>query len=148
MLKILLFLTTSSITLSAYANLYQPQQIHYHTGQPPFSPQTQVAVLTGNPNLPGLFSVRIKMPPNFVLHAHWHSTTEHSIVLAGMIYAGFGNKADIHQAKAYPAGSFLEMPTGKPHFGIAGPQGVTVQLYAMGPWSVHYVEKFSPDRKK
>ncbi len=69
------------------------------------------------------------MPP------HVHPTTEQVVVLEGIYFAGFGDTVDKRKAVALPAGSFLLIPAGEPHFAwTEGP--VVVQVYAEGPWGM------------
>lgn len=102
---------------------------------PPAPAGAQCAFLAGDRTQPGLFSYRIKMPDNYRMFVHVHPTAEQVVVLKGEYHAGFGDKIDPGAARTLPAGSFMMIPAGLPHY--AWTKGETiVQVYAQGPWAM------------
>src|SRR5207245_1493454 len=73
-------------------------------------PGAKVAILAGNPARPGFSMWRSSFPANYQVPAHHHSVTEYVTVISGTIYNGGGEKLDIAQGTAYPAGSFFVNP--------------------------------------
>src|SRR5207253_3662971 len=73
--------------------------------------------------------------------AHTHPRDELATVIRGTWYLGVGKRFDPAKLKAYPAGSFIMIPAGVPHF-VATKEGpVVVQLNGTGKWDTHYIEK-------
>ena len=49
---------------------------------PPVFPKgAQIAVLSGDPFKDGLYVVRLKMPANYKIAAHWHPTSEYVTIV-------------------------------------------------------------------
>jgi quercetin dioxygenase-like cupin family protein len=85
-----------------------------------------------------LFGYRVKFPDGYLIAPHFHPGDEHLVVLSGTFHMGMGERYDAAKARAMPAGSFMVMPKGKPHF--AWTTGETViHVYALGPWGLTYV---------
>ncbi|MBV9269578.1 MAG: cupin domain-containing protein, partial [Candidatus Eremiobacteraeota bacterium] len=63
-----------------------------------------MAVLTGDPTKPGPYVIRLKVPANTKLPAHYHGDTERVTVISGTFYVGLGDKVDAAKATAFPAG--------------------------------------------
>lgn len=51
-------------------------------------------MLEGDPMKAGLFTIRIQLPANYKIPAHWHPADEHVTVISGTFYMGMGNKLD------------------------------------------------------
>lgn len=119
----------------------------------PAAPETglpsavQMAVLSGDPGKTGMFIVRLKVPNGGKVAAHWHPTDENVTVLQGTFAAGMGDKYDAAGLHDFPAGSYVLMPKKMHHFGLA--KGETVlQIHAMGPFVLNYVDPADDPRKK
>ena len=56
-------------------------------------------------------------------------------------YLGEGERFDAAKLKGYPAGSFIVIPAGVPHFLAAKDGAVIVQLSGTGKFSTDYLEK-------
>ncbi len=107
----------------------------------------QMAVLSGDPFKPGMFSVRLKIPDGGKVAAHWHPTDEHITVLQGTFAAGMGDKLDESALHEFPTGSYIEMPKRMHHFAMAKGETI-VQVHAMGPFVLNYVDPADDPRKK
>lgn len=107
---------------------------------PAFLPKgAKLAVLSGNPMAAGEFVMRLKMPANYVVPAHWHSTDELLTIISGNFYGGMGDKVDKSKAMAVHPGGFVAMPAKMHHFAFCkGP--CVVQITAMGPFDIHYID--------
>ena len=84
---------------------------------------------------------RSKLPAGLHVRAHTHPQDELVTVIEGTWYVGEGTKSDPANLKPYPAGSFLVIPAGVPHFAAAKDGTVIVQLYGHGKFQTDYVEK-------
>jgi len=107
----------------------------------------QMTVLSGDPSKTGMFTLRLKIPDGGKVAAHWHPTDEHITVLRGVFAAGMGDKLDTGAMKDFPAGSYAVMPKEMRHFAMAKGETV-VQVTAMGPFVLNYVDPADDPRKK
>lgn len=63
--------------------MFNPADIKWGDVPPVFPRGAKMAVLYGDPDKPGLFVVRVKMPPGYIVPAHWHSSDEIVSVVSG-----------------------------------------------------------------
>jgi quercetin dioxygenase-like cupin family protein len=109
-------------------------------------PGAKVAVLEGDPQKEGFFTMRIKLPAGYKIPPHTHPCPERVTVLSGTFHLGQGEKFDDKAGKALPAGSYTSMPPGMRHY--AWSEGETVlQLSTIGPWGITYVNPADDPRK-
>lgn len=94
---------------------------YYHDGR-------QRAQLFGDSGRGGPWIDRVKIPADARVLAHTHSQDELVTVIEGTWYLGEGAKFDAAKLKGYPAGSFIVIPAGIPHFVAAKEGTVVVQL--------------------
>ena len=62
-------------------------------------------------------------------------------MIEGTWYLGEGEKFDSAKLKGYPAGSFIVIPAGVPHFVAAKEVSVIVQLSGSEVFRTDYLEK-------
>jgi uncharacterized RmlC-like cupin family protein len=98
----------------------------------------KAAVLYGDPAKSVLFIMRLKLPANYKIPAHWHPADEIVTVLSGTFFMGHGDKLDTSAGKPLAAGAFVSMPAKMHHFAYTKKETV-VQLSAMGPWGITYI---------
>jgi len=84
---------------------------------------------------------RAKIPAGKRVLAHTHPQDEPVTVIEGTWYLGEGMKFDSTKLKSYPAGSFILIPAGVPHFVATKEGAVIVQLSGNGKFQTDYVEK-------
>jgi hypothetical protein len=104
----------------------------------PLPSGAEYTVLEGDPNQPGPFLMRIKLPANYKIPAHWSLSDEHITVLSGVLHIGIGDKQDEEQAKVMPAGSFARIPAKTNHYDFASEETI-VQYHGVGPWGIEYL---------
>lgn len=114
---------------------------------PSLPPGAQAAVLLGSPAKEGPFVLRLKFPAGFAVPPHRHSKDELVTVIAGTFGIGTGEKLDRAAAKSLPAGSFVHLPAGMPHYALANGETI-VQINGNGPFDVTYVDPKDDPRKK
>lgn len=114
-------------------------QEHWVAGTGP-QKGTYNAVLAGDPDKPGLYIVRIKIPAGTKFPAHYHNETENVTVVSGVLWAGLGDKMDASKMKAYPAGTFIQMPAKVHHF-AATKVDTVIDISGMGPETMTMIEK-------
>ena len=99
------------------------------------------AQLLGDSSQGGAWIDRVKIPAGKRVLAHTHPQDELVTVMEGTWYLGEGTKFDSTKLKGYPAGSFILIPAGVPHFIAAQNGTVIVQLNGNGKFHTDYVEK-------
>ena len=107
---------------------------YYHDGR-------ERAQLFGDSSQGGAWVDRVKIPGGATVLAHTHPHDELVTVIEGTWYLGTGAKFDSAKLKGYPAGSFIVIPAGIPHF-VATKEGpVVVQLSGIEKFQSAYLEK-------
>ena len=117
-----------------------PSQVRWFT-PPYYSDGRQRAHLLGDSNQEGAWIDRAKSPAGKRVLAHTHPQDELVTVIEGTWYLGEGTKFNLTNLKGYPAGSFIVIPAGVPHFVAAKEGTVIVQLNGNGKFHTDYVEK-------
>ncbi len=115
---------------------------------PAFAKGGQTAVLVGDPAKPGLFVLRLKMDPHFVVLPHTHPVFETVTVLQGTMGSGMGEQTDLTKGKMLGPGSVLVLPPGHPHYVWAGDEEVILQVVANGPFDINYINPDDDPRLK
>jgi quercetin dioxygenase-like cupin family protein len=119
----------------------RPAEIKWFT-PPYYSDGRERAQLLGDSSEGGGNWVdRVKIPSGGRVRAHTHPRDELVTVIEGTWYVGEGVKFDTAKLKAYPAGSFVVIPAGVPHFVAAQDGSVIVQLSGTGKFTADYLEK-------
>jgi quercetin dioxygenase-like cupin family protein len=93
------------------------------------------------------FTVRIKLPADYKIPAHWHPAVERVIVLSGPFNIGMGDQMDPQKTTALGPGSVLIMQPQTNHFAWTKEETV-VQLHGTGLWGITYVNSADDPRKK
>ena len=108
---------------------------------PYYNDGRQRAHLFGDSSQGGTWIDRVKIPGGARVFAHTHPQDELVTVIEGIWYLGEGAKFDPAKLKGYPAGSFIVIPAGIPHFVAAKESTVVVQLSGIGKFQTDYLEK-------
>ena len=142
------------LAIAATATL-APAQMHHAMAAknlkwgppPPGLPKgAKLAVLQGDPGKAGLFTIRATMPNGYKVMPHWHSNDEMVTVLSGHIYMGMGDKLDLKHADLVGPGGFMAMPA-KAHHYVQARGPVVIQVHAMGPFDINYINPKDDPRK-
>ena len=113
-----------------------PDEIVYKPlSLPGFDPGVKLAVLHGDLEGTGDYTLRLWLPAGYRLPAHWHPNPEHLTVLEGTFQVGMGDKFDAGKLHSYPVGSFLYIPAQMSHFGATKTVTV-VQLNGTAPFKI------------
>jgi len=105
---------------------------------PGLPPGAKLAVLAGDPNKKGLFTVRLQTPAGYKVPPHTHPTSEHITVISGTFNTGTGDKFDEAAGKEMGAGGYMVMPPGMKHYAWT-PAEAIIQVQGMGPFVIKYV---------
>jgi quercetin dioxygenase-like cupin family protein len=117
-----------------------PGQVQWFT-PPYYTDGRQRAQLYGDSNQGGPWIDRVRIPAGKHVAAHTHPQDELVTVIDGTWYVGVGDKYDLAKLKGYPAGSFVLIPAGLPHFVAAMENAVIVQLSGGEKFRTEYLEK-------
>lgn len=97
-----------------------------------------MAVLDGDPNKKGLFTVRMQASAGYKIPPHSHPTAEHITVISGTFSIGAGDKFDETTAKELPVGGYVTMPAGMTHYAWSAGETI-IQIHGKGPFQIKYV---------
>lgn len=99
----------------------------------------KVAVLEGNPQTPGLFTLRFKVGDNFIMPPHTHPREERVTVLSGQVSVAFGSDGSREGGRQFGPGDYYVNVRDAVHTVWADEES-EVQITGLGPWEVHFVE--------
>jgi anti-sigma factor ChrR (cupin superfamily) len=117
-----------------------PDQVRWFT-PPYYSDGRKRAQLFGDSSKGGRWVDRVQIPSGKRILAHTHPQDELVTVIEGTWYLGAGEKFDAAKLKGYPAGSFIVIPAGVPHFVTTKEGGAIVQLSGSEIFRTDYLEK-------
>jgi len=124
-----------------------PDQVKWAAGPPSLPPGAQMAVIAGDPSQKAPFVLRVKLPDGYRVPPHWHPTDENVSVLSGTFMIGTGDKFDPGSMTSLGAGGFTRMPASMHHYAAAKGETI-IQVHAVGPFQVTYVNAADDPRKK
>ena len=129
--------STESATSEQHVVL-TPGDLKWMDAPPGLPPGAKMAVLEGDPNKKGPFTVRLQAPAGYKVPPHTHPTTEHVTVISGTFNIGTGDKFDEAAGKEMGAGGYMVMPPGMKHYAWT-PAETIIQVQGMGPFVINYV---------
>jgi ketosteroid isomerase-like protein len=118
---------------------------------PPVIPQqVKFAVISGDPMGTGPYTIRLKLPANFDVAAHFHPVDEAATVISGDFYLAMGDKLDRNNKEAVKLqpGGFAYAPAGMHHYGWTGSEETVLQINGNGPFGLTYVNPDDDPSKK
>ena len=115
-----------------------PDDIKWVDAPPKFPPGMKMAVLSGDSSKAELFALRLKMPANYKIPPHFHSSAENVTIVSGTMHVAVGDTFDPAKCKALPTGSFGVIPAKAHHFAYFKEETV-VQINSMGPFDLNWV---------
>ncbi|MGH7223014.1 MAG: cupin domain-containing protein [Gemmataceae bacterium] len=118
--------------------LVRPSQEKWQKGPTSLWPGAQMAILEGDPNQLGFFTMRLKMPDGYKVYPHWHPMTERLTVISGTVNLGVGDKFDPKATTPLTAGTYSSMAPKMAHYAWIKGESI-LQLSSIGPWKVVYV---------
>ena len=96
----------------------------------------EVAVLSGNPSKPGVYSLIMKIPKGVKTSVHTHADVwRHSVVISGTLYFAFGDEWNSDSLIPMGPGTFFTEGPTDAHYAWAKDGPVVAFLTAMGPTS-------------
>jgi quercetin dioxygenase-like cupin family protein len=115
---------------------------------PAFPPAARLAVLVGDPNEPGPYVIRVKVPMGTRLMPHKHPEDRIYTVMSGVFYIGLGETFDEQRLTAFAPGSVVVLPGGQAHFHWAKSGEYVTQVSAIGPLGLEYVDAANDPRNQ
>lgn len=143
-------LAMTMISFASAADMAGPLQaseIKWGPAPPVFPKGAELAVLAGDPAKAGPVTVRLKMPKDYAIPAHWHPTDERVTVISGELGLGMGDKLDKKASKVLKAGGYAIAAAHMNHYAWTK-SGAVVQVDMMGPFALTYVNPADDPSKK
>ena len=103
--------STESATSEQHVVL-TPGDLKWMDAPPGLPPGAKMAVLEGDPNKKGPFTVRLQAPAGYKVPPHTHPTTEHVTVISGTFNIGTGDKFDDAAGKELGLAAIWSCPRG------------------------------------
>lgn len=119
-------------------HIVTPAEITW-TSVPGYPPGYARMMLEVQPDDAGAHTYRVRLPAGYKAEPHTHPSDEHVTILSGTWYLGVGETFDRAALKALPAGSFILVPAGTPHF-ISIEEETIVQVHGVGRMGLSYVK--------
>jgi hypothetical protein len=103
--------TIAAVGAVAFAQEMQPpinaDEVKWGPAPPNIPAGAQIAVLAGDPASDGPYVVRLKMPANYKVPAHYHPKDETVTVISGDFHVGMGDKLDMQKGLVLNPGGFV-----------------------------------------
>jgi quercetin dioxygenase-like cupin family protein len=128
----------SKATAITEHKIVTPADIQWGDAPAGLPPGAKLAVLDGDPNKPGSFTVRLKTPVGYKIPPHTHPTAERVTGISGTARIGMGEKFDEATAHEIAPGSFVVLPPNMAHFASMTDETI-VQIQSEGPFQIKYV---------
>ena len=91
------------------------------------------AVLSGDPEKPGLYVILVKWTPHHMSRPHFHPNDRYVTVISGTWWVGTGSKYDPDSTVPLPAGSFVTHTAKQIHYDGAKDGETVLEIVGMGP---------------
>lgn len=138
--------TTPTTATPAGHAMVRAAETAWGDGPPALPKGVQAAVLYGDPGKAGPFALRLKAPAGYRVPRHWHPADEQVTVIEGELTLSMGEAASAH-AESFGAGDYVSLPARMQHE-ASTQDGAVVQINAMGPFEITYVDPKDDPRKE
>jgi quercetin dioxygenase-like cupin family protein len=102
-----------------------------------FDPGLKLAIIHGDPEKAGEFTLRLEFPTGYRFPVHWHPSAESLTVISGIFQLGVGHAANENALRNYAPGDFIYVPPHLAHFGGSTTDGPSIiQIHGEGPFEV------------
>ena len=147
MKRTLLLAFSALLVNSAAHSQMNPAQLSWGAAPPGLPAGARLAVLSGDPNKEGMFTIRLRFPPGYAVQPHWHPTDELVTVINGQVALGMGSTFSRTKAKTLVPGGYVVAPAKMNHYAFTR-TGAVIQITAHGPFQITYVNAKDDPRKK
>jgi hypothetical protein len=146
MKKLLLISLSALIAATPGASQTAPAaELKWMDGPPGLPAGAQFAVIKGNPAAKGMFTIRARLPGNYAVPPHWHPTDEKVSVIFGRLAYGMGDRLNRATAQGLNPGENVVMKAKMHHWALTA-DGAEIEVSAMGPFSITYVDPTADPR--
>lgn len=114
--------------------------LEWSDGPPSIPDGSKFVLLEGDPKVAEFFTMRVFLPPKYVIPMHAHDGDERVTVLEGSVEIGIGETMESAFISRFHEDGYYMTPPPLRHFVRAGPEGCVLQLIGIGPWTIHYVD--------
>ena len=121
--------------------------LNWGPGPPSLPRGAKLAVVSGNPSLPGPFAIMLRFPPGYAVPPHSHPAAEHVTVVDGVVSFGMGSIADRGRLRVFRRGATIVAPANMAHY-ASTTQGATLLVRSRGPFQVTYVRRRDDPRNR
>lgn len=140
--SILLAATLSTCAFAAQAKdqfmvVPGPADVKWGDAGPQF-PNTQFALITGDPEKKEPVTFRFRCPANYKFMPHTNPGVERVTVLTGTMLIGVGAKYDAAQLKETQTGGHFVIPAREPHYGECKDKTI-IEVHTNGPLGTKFV---------
>jgi mannose-6-phosphate isomerase-like protein (cupin superfamily) len=104
-------------------------------------PGARIAVISGDPTLPGRSTIELWMPDGYQMPPHYHPMDESLEVKQGTLLVGMGDKFDAAKTMPVAVGDTGTAPAGMHHFSVARGETIIAVIF-MGPYIITYVHAY------
>ncbi|MCE5316053.1 MAG: cupin domain-containing protein [Parachlamydia sp.] len=102
-------------------------------------PGTEITNVFGDPKKPGqVYTIRFRLPANYVVPPHTHSQDEYMTVISGSLNVGIGETVDKNNTVLLPVGGAIGIPGKVPHYAWTTEEMI-MQVHAIGPRDTTFV---------
>lgn len=99
----------------------------------------EISVIMGDPDKPGPFALRLRIPPATVIAPHTHATDETVTLLDGALVHDMGETRVESRGEPFRKGGFLYLPADMPHSLWTSGEVAVIQVNGTGPFGLNYV---------
>jgi hypothetical protein len=124
----------------------RPSDMNWGPAPNALPPGAKLAVLSGDPNGNGEYTVRVQMPAGYLVRPHFHPTDENLTLISGSFSVGMGDKVDKSTGRALEQGGFANMPAQMHHYAWSD-NGAILQIHGMGPFAITYINPSDDPRQ-
>lgn len=136
----------SPLMSSGALSQVNPGNIKWGPAPPGLPRGAQAAVLAGNPERPGLFTLRLRFPPGYSVAPHTHPAAEHVTVISGQLSLGMGPRVQPRRMATLVMGGFANAPARMAHY-VTTRSGAVIQITSQGPFAINYVNPADDPRR-
>ena len=99
----------------------------------------EISVVMGDPDKPGPFALRLRIPAGTTIAPHTHATDETVTLLSGSLVHDMGETMVESRGQAFGTGGFLYLPALMPHSLWTKDEAAVIQVNGTGPFGLNYV---------
>ena len=123
-----------------------PAELKWGPAPPALPGGAEIAVVKGDPMKAGPFTIHLKMPANYSVPPHWHPFDEKVTLVSGKLAYGMSDRMERLNATPLAEGASITMKA-KEHHWVMTADGAEVEVSALGPFVITYVDSNADPRK-